>query len=381
MPSLTQVQAQTEPPPETHPCGDCGEDISLDVCRCDTCQEDYYECAGCSDEYHVDDISYVNDESYCQDCFYEYNDYCYGCGDAHDRDDMYYRNEEYYCDSCVPSEDDCVDRLENLSVPSSARSSSTFNYLDVKRYVGIEAECQYPSDVSSIDYPSGWTHCYDGSINADTGYSGTEMVSKPADGDALYDTVNSLCDWAYRYEARVNRSCGLHIHFNSLDLNARQIASIGIVYKILEDTIYNMMPPSRKKANWCKRFPISYTGLRDVAKYNCEQTLVDYYYSDYGASTEKYNDSRYHGLNLHARYYHGTIEFRHHSGTLNKEKILNWIKICNAIIETGIRLSSSSSKIERLYNKNINTIKRYVLGTELIKYVNKRTAKFRTEGE
>jgi hypothetical protein len=52
----------------------------------------------------------------------------------------------------------------------------------------------------------------------------------------------------------------------------------------------------------------------------------------------KYNDARYHGLNLHARVYLGTIEFRYHSGTNNPTKIKNWITICQSIVEKGIAL-------------------------------------------
>ena len=46
----------------------------------------------------------------------------------------------------------------------------------------------------------------------------------------------------------------------------------------------------------------------------------------------------YHGLNLHARVYLGTIEFRYHSGTNNPTKIKNWITICQAIVQKGIEV-------------------------------------------
>ena len=81
---------------------------------------------------------------------------------------------------------------------------------------------------------------------------------------------------------------------------------------------------------------------------NCTTSaeFVELWYEDSGISREKYNDSRYHGLNLHARFYLGTIEFRYHSGTLNSEKIINWVKICNSIIETGMKLSRDANWVE-----------------------------------
>ena len=41
---------------------------------------------------------------------------------------------------------------------------------------------------------------------------------------------------------------------------------------------------------------------------------------------------------MHSRVIHGSIEFRHHSGTINPEKIKNSIEICQSIINTGLEL-------------------------------------------
>jgi len=393
MSEMKQVNDKLEPPPVELPCcNDCGEEVGElnDSDRCDACQEDYYTCDACSDEIHIDEVYWSpSDTPHCDGCFGEYYAHCDRCEYLGDRDYMYWNEDrdEYLCENCDSEcQANCVDNFNNnLSLPSNTRTSTTFNKLDIKRYVGIEAECQYPSDVESLSNPLGWTHCHDGSIHSDEGYSGTEMVSTPANGDSLYASITNLTQWSYNYEAKVNRSCGLHIHFNSLDLSAREIAFIGIVYKVLESSIFNMMPPSRRKSNWCKKFPINTDNLKRIAKDNCEQSLVDYYYDGYYPSTEKYNDCRYYGLNLHARYYHGTIEFRHHSGTLNKTKILNWIKICNAIIEKGIHLSKEKTptKLNKFMYRDSNTQRqlRYVLGSELLEYVNKRTTKFITEGD
>jgi len=393
-----QVQRDTEPPPNgyiktnvTIECEDCGEDCNpneLNNGVCESCiAEHYYNCDACSEQIHIDETYWGNDISYCSDCFYEYFDVCSSCDETIDRDYLNWSDsrEEYFCDSCY-EEGDCVENFEfNLRLPVNARKSTSFDKLNIKRFVGIEAECQYPTNVESLSNPIGWTHCYDGSISPDEDYSGTEMVSIPTNGDALYHTINNLKNWSSEYNASVNKSCGLHIHFNSLDLTAREVAFIGIVYKVLEPSIFNMMPPSRRKSNWCKKFPINTDDLKQIAKNNCEQSLVDYYYDGYSPSIEKYNDCRYYGLNLHARYYHGTIEFRHHSGTLNKTKILNWIKICNAIIEKGIHLSKEKTptKLNKFMYRDSDSQRqlRYVLGSELLEYVNKRTAKFTTEGD
>ena len=109
-----------------------------------------------------------------------------------------------------------------------------------------------------------------------------------------------------------------------------------------------MMPKSRKGSNWCRRIPISIERLRHMTS---EEEFIDTWYDYAGShpSLDKYNDARYIGLNMHARYYLGTIEFRYHSGTLNKTKITNWIKICNSIVETGMKLSRDEDWEHRMF--------------------------------
>jgi hypothetical protein len=138
------------------------------------------------------------------------------------------------------------------------------------------------------------------------------------------------------------------------------------------------MPPSRQESRWCQNFgdTMSYEQLRDVYS---EEDLVEYYYEGMGSSpsTEKYNDARYCALNLHSRYYHGTLEFRLHSGTINRTKIVNWILILNSIIDKGIELSKFKDKE---YNNWINTSAKSkmsnIFSIDIIEYMNKRMRKF-----
>ncbi|MDO5509556.1 MAG: amidoligase family protein, partial [Weeksellaceae bacterium] len=45
--------------------------------------------------------------------------------------------------------------------------------------------------------------------------------------------------------------------------------------------------------------------------------------------------TRYLKLNLSSYQRHGTVEFRHHSGTVNYTKIKNWILICARLVEAS----------------------------------------------
>ena len=68
----------------------------------------------------------------------------------------------------------------------------------------------------------------------------------------------------------------------------------------------------------------------------------------YAAATDKYSlirtvvnagnrcGTRYRKLNLESMSSHGTVEFRQHSGTIEPDKAMNWIRICVAFVERSL---------------------------------------------
>ncbi|RLD99145.1 MAG: hypothetical protein DRI92_02820, partial [Aquificota bacterium] len=61
---------------------------------------------------------------------------------------------------------------------------------------------------------------------------------------------------------------------------------------------------------------------------------------------ERYNETRYHGLNLHSYWFRGTVEFRYMRGTLVGEVAENWILFTHALMEAAKRgLAKEASKI------------------------------------
>ena len=50
---------------------------------------------------------------------------------------------------------------------------------------------------------------------------------------------------------------------------------------------------------------------------------------------DKYFTKRYYWLNLHSVFYRDTIELRLHSGTISKEKIINWYNLQKIFLKWG----------------------------------------------
>ena len=370
-------------------CAECDVDITgnsehdhdLEVC-CDCIEEKYDSCQHCDQLFPKSDLIEVDNEPTCENCFSEFYEECYDCAEIVTQDESYYSessaeafcmdcyyerytrcescdyemNSDYvnysesdgcsYCDDCY--EDDTDVDLDSYGTVRIHRSNS-FESNKFSRAVGVEIEaCNNYNDEmersvvyeNNFELKNNWRAIHDGSIHpsGDDGGIGREFVTRGGmSGDELYLSINNITDILTKNGWYVNKSCGLHVHIDARDLNARQLAYILMVAKLCEPVIYKMMPPSRDTSRWAKRIPMS---IRQISRIQDEEDFIDIWYRSHGTnpSMEKYNDARYCGFNMHSRIIHGSIEFRHHSGTLNPSKIINWIEICQSIIKTGLDL-------------------------------------------
>jgi hypothetical protein len=322
-------------------------EIDSDEFVCDDCFGDHYaECNSCN-EIMVEDDTYWSEggDSYCNDCYYDHYTHCSDCSCELDVDYANYNDHgESYCDDCYgdPTEVD----LDSYGVVD-IRLSKSFEKNKFARAVGLEIEACNPHYdelerdlyANNFEIKNNWRIVHDGSISpSGEDDVGREFVTRGGlSGDELYMSINNMTSILTREDWYVNKSCGLHVHIDARDLRARQLAYILAVAKLCEPVIYKMMPPSRSNTRWAKRIPMS---TEQILRIHDEEDFIDAWYRSHGTnpSMEKYNDSRYCGVNMHSRVIHGSIEFRHHSGTLNPEKIINWIEICQSIVKAGLDL-------------------------------------------
>jgi len=156
----------------------------------------------------------------------------------------------------------------------------------------------------------------DGSIS---GYNPAECVTPALKGNNNgFDSLKDCCNSLVEAGAKVNSSCGLHVHIGVENLTQTQYVNVFKNYKMLELVIDNFMANSRRKSNngYCR-------SLRDHDFSYCT-TMSD-------VANELDND-RYHKVNPMAWGRHHTIEFRQHQGTVNFIKIKNWVSFCAKLV-------------------------------------------------
>src|SRR5690606_15238222 len=158
---------------------------------------------------------------------------------------------------------------------------------------------------------------------------GYELVSPPLKGEDGFRQLKIACEVLNELGAKVDKRCGLHVHHDANDFTINTFKRVLALYAKYEDAIDQLLPPSRRGDfnRYCGSLLIydKVTTLREIGR----KTSVD-------ALMRLYFNNRYFKINLQSYLRHGTIEFRHHSGTIEYEKIKHWVVLTQAIINRAI---------------------------------------------
>lgn len=183
---------------------------------------------------------------------------------------------------------------------------------------------------------SHWKIVTDGSL---TGNDTFELVSPILVGERGLRELETVCRVLENCHAKVNKSCGTHVHFDAAGFSLSEWKRIYINYARLEGTIDAFMPVSRRSNNnyYCKGFR-NFANFED--KINAARTLQ--------GISEIFGGSRYYKINPVSYSRHNTCEFRQHSGTVEYRKISNWIKFLDALVTLSTAGTVTATSLEEL---------------------------------
>jgi len=277
-----------------------------------------------------------------------------------------------YCTSCA-----------DLKLQSYLASPFRYRRLPIKlatkseynRYIGIESEvitCYDDSEdyVNAVGEPNYFEVIEDGSLSS----GGVEFVThKPIIGDTVVEALDGLEQTHREDDNYTDESCGIHIHMNALDFNFTEIQSLLMIMSRLQGYIYRGLPSNRTDNTYCKEIPMS---PRKISRMRSLTHLVNEYYksANTNLTDNKYNDARYFGTNIHARFYLGTIEFRYHEGSVYSRPIKEWIQFLNRIMTTATRLQRDPVLCSRIISDKIPTmdILKDITGVFGAEYIDRR---------
>jgi len=171
----------------------------------------------------------------------------------------------------------------------------------------------------------------DGSLSRSRGdVFGTCEIVTPVLNDLR--SLRVVCDILNEAGAGVNRTCGLHVHFGAANFTAAQWRRIILNYARLEAIIDGFMPASRRgnASQWCRSITDHAARIERMYEPSFERMKAEF-------ASDGSCYARYHKVNLEAFARHKTIEFRQHAGTINFEKIENWVNFLAGLLTYSIQ--------------------------------------------
>ena len=200
--------------------------------------------------------------------------------------------------------------------------ANTYNAYDLLDK--IEA-CGIPM-VSVISYNhktfNKWKIVTDASLSG-IGLNGYELVSPPLlYNEESLNEIRKIIGILRKEGATIKACCGFHVHVDASSFSVNEVRTILKRYAQYETIIDSFMPKSRRSNNnsYCQ-------SLRGKA---------------FSGSTIRRFTQKYTKINTETYVKYGTIEFRHHSGTLDDKKIITWIEFIKEFIEKSIKTVPTS---------------------------------------
>lgn len=174
-----------------------------------------------------------------------------------------------------------------------------------------------------------------------------EMVTPPLnyeDIELLQQIVRALREAG----AKANSSCGIHVHVDGANHNAKSLRRLVKFFAARQNLVYEGLNISAERADrWCRRMSTALIDEMAKKKDITREEMEAIWYSRsndgyYGRIDHShYNVTRYHGLNLHAFFSKGTVEFRLFNSTLHAGKIKAYIQFCLAASAWAIESNDS----------------------------------------
>lgn len=189
-------------------------------------------------------------------------------------------------------------------------------------------------------------------VNANHNYS-CELVTPILQYEDLEDLQNIVR--ALREAGAIaNNSCGIHVHVDGAKHTPESLTRLVNFATGRQDLFYEALQIGDRADRWCQKMsPELLKAMKNTVKArgNMEATWYSPANDNYagGISHEHYNSTRYHGVNLHAYFTKGTVEFRLFNGTTHAGKIKAYVQFCLAMSAWAIETDA-----DRLFFKEVS---------------------------
>ena len=201
---------------------------------------------------------------------------------------------------------------------------------------------------------------HDGSVRGESEYAGIqwypiELKTRILTYDEWENLVPKALDICRYMGARVNKSCGHHVHLALDEVHARRpgpkvIRSLFNIVRRFEPVLFSLVAPSRRTSQFTRPLPDRTRLFHDCHGVRGFRQAVSRW-------------ERYYGLNLvNALASEPHVEFRYHHGTLEVEKARHWLRLCLQIVQHATVRNCAAAEHQTTNDRNGFENLRYALG-------------------
>ena len=156
------------------------------------------------------------------------------------------------------------------------------------------------------------------------------------------ETVQEIVRQLRHEGARVNDSCGIHVHVDASRHDPKTLRNIVNIMASKEDLLYKTLCVQIDREYYCKKADLRFLDDVNLKRPKTMSEFENLWYNGASGRHTQYHSSRYHALNLHSVFSKGTIEFRMFNSTLHAGEVKSYIQLCLAISHQALVQKSAS---------------------------------------
>lgn len=249
---------------------------------------------------------------------------------------------------------------DSRAMSNTAIGDNERGIIKSSRTFGVELECfadhKYQYLYGIYITPSEWGLKHDGTIG---GNFTREIITCPLYGKKGEELLQYGCGVLTDTGFKTNVSCGSHCHIGIPEaiekmsekkerIVEKNLKLLALLYTVFDPVMLCLLPKSRRTNAYCaplgnKVVKIDKDTRTVFGKFK-EEERFDMAFHEYDNLTTCRQDknrrrghcgTRY-GINFGSIYYRGTIEIRYHEGTLDAERLIHWMALHSAMVDTAM---------------------------------------------
>jgi hypothetical protein len=175
-----------------------------------------------------------------------------------------------------------------------------------------------------------------------------EFISAPMPIGSLVEALKTYKELTKFDESNFSDRCSVHVHVNCTDLTTDNLASLALIYTVVEEILFEYVGHDRDNNLYCVPWNQCRNHLNLVTKF-----LND------GAYSVAKGWQKYTALNFLPLTTQGTVEFRHMYGTIDLETITTWLNIIGALFKYSTSTTSDDIIKEIMALNNTSQYKEF----------------------